>query len=195
MKLYSNQHLIDSHSNYGNVMVGANPLLAQTIHRNFDTMGEEEMKHIVLKCLDNKTIKHELLKFELNNLTLDTKQISLKNFVKEVKRYLIRYHWKAGGFLLEDSEWRVYRKNCSRHEILANHVLFENSLDYSDKEDRDTIVYLEAIVRLLNQISDTIKVNYEFVDEDNDDMKIVWVLLRVVDTEKNEKCNKSKITL
>ena len=67
MEIYNHLHIIDSHSNYGynkndkyNKCADEKKELAEYIYNNYDQMGENELKQIVIKCMSQKKIRMEL---------------------------------------------------------------------------------------------------------------------------------------
>ncbi len=196
MKKYNTLHKLEYYNNFNadisNKSKNEKDELALYIHDNFDTMDEIEMRHMALKCLDMNKIKKILLSYELNNYkNKPITNMSLDAFLKQAIRVITRYQHKAGGFLLEDKEWKVYRHGCKEYDVENNEILFVNSLDRSDVDDENTDLFIRKIVKQLNMISKNITVEIRQIFKHKD--KIAKILLWA--TDKNIKVEKTFVGL
>ncbi|QKF93781.1 hypothetical protein QKU48_gp0323 [Fadolivirus algeromassiliense] len=156
--------------------------LAKYIHQNYHKMDDIEMKHVVLKCLDQNKIKQLLLSYELDNYKMKSKKnMTFEEFKNEAVKILLRYQNKAGGFLLEDINWEIYDPGSLEYDVKNNEMLFVNTLDKSDIDDEETYYYLKKIVKKLNMIGENFNVELRQLFEEGD--KIAKILLWV--TNKN----------
>lgn len=165
--------------------------MAQHINKNLYKMDYEEKKYLFQMCLSTYNIHNELLKFEFNNLNPNHKTITLNNFCTNVKKLLIRYQHKVGGFLLEDMTWTLYDHNDGKYNLTQNEVVFENTMPAfhipkrgeSLKDDifllknyceiEETMIYLNKLTKLLNNLSNNIKISLKFIDSYRDDIIVV----------------------
>lgn len=186
MKHYSLMHKLESHSNLNNNdnndNNNNNEELAEFINNFYDKMGTEELKSIVSKCISDKTVRHLILKFELEQYNQKTavEPISLKQFEKEASKILNRYTHKAGGFLLEDREWTVQLIDTSC-------TLFKNSLDKFDVDDVDTKEFMSKIVYRLNSLSDNIYVTLKYVPSKGDSLTFVCLIAKDMSVKNSKK--------
>ncbi len=182
-KLYNALQQMDMHRNYGIQHTNADYILAEHIHNNYDHMSLEEMKHVVLKCLTEKDIRHILLKYELKYIQRKPSCVSLEQFKKIAIKYLHRYQSKAGGFRIGDCDWTIHDTTSRKYTINANEIVFENTINDNELHTRETVEYLEGILRLLNSISSQVVVTLhtKFYDRD----KIQLLMLKCKEIKKN----------
>ena len=154
--------------------------LATSIYDNFDKLDDLGRRNLLTKCLSNNEINMHLLKFELINKQNDDpeNELTLDEFEKQAFKIINRYHWKAGGFKIEDSEWIQHKHNSKLYDVLSNELLFENTLDRSDVDDEETERYMDHLTRHLNYLSKNIEVEYRYK---NTKEKIVRVLIWATD--------------
>jgi hypothetical protein len=176
MREYKHLHYIHSNINKSKT----NPKkkkLAVILHKNLKKMHLEEKKLFIFKCLDEKNINLILLKFELDNFCPETvKNMEFTNFIKIAKKYINRYQYDAGGFLIEDKIWNLYTSESEEYNLEEKEIIFENSLFETNLNDSETIEFIEKLTNLLNKISDNIEVTKELVQSKKE--SLVWILLR-----------------
>jgi hypothetical protein len=172
MKLYNIKHNLEKNKNYINrvntVSKNEKHELGKYIYNNYDKMDEIEMKLFVLKCMDINEIKRTLLLYELKNYQHKSPKNTktLNEFKYDALKVLKRYHWKAGGFFVEDSDWIIHNTTSTNHEIRENELLFENTISRCDVDDDETDMYLQLLVDRLNLIAKNITVEIRMkVDE------------------------------
>lgn len=161
MKHYHHLHQIEQCKNYNNkihkMKNDDKNTLAEYIHNNYDKLDETEMKIIVLKCLDQNSIKKILLSFELENYQeLPVENMSLTDFTIKAQKILQRYQCRAGGFNVEDIEWIIHKVGSIDHEVMDNEILFVNTIAVCDEEDDELEEYLNNIIKRLNSIAKNI---------------------------------------
>ena len=189
MKKYNLMHVMDDGKNYANMIHSyskdVKQELAEYIHTNYNSMDETEMKTIALKCLDMNEIKKILLSFELKNYKHKhlSQKMSLNEFTNEAMILFKRYQSKAGGFLLEDSEWIVYDNTTTKYEVSENELLFENTINTCDIDDDETTRYLDYIVKRLNSFAKNIYV--EWRQKRNNHSRVMSLLIWITDKDKN----------
>lgn len=173
MKRYNLLSMIDYHSNYAE-RSKKDTNLADYIFDNFDKMDEEEMKLTALKCLNLNDCKRILLSHEFYNLqTEPVKELPLSKFLLNVTKILNRYHYKAGGFYFEDSEWLVHTNKSKEYDIDENCVMIENSISVVDFNNPNTEKFIDKLDYLFDNQADNIDVEMKF--SDNHEAKIIWV--------------------
>lgn len=169
MKMYDFQHKVDKESNYYHSEPKNDEDLASYIfgfYKNLDTIDEKELATIVTKCLTPTQMKRILLEYELKNFKEDideVKDMTMDEFIKKAKFLLNRYQCKAGGFHIEDCEWKMYTSETSgEHYIKDGEVLFVNSIDNCDLENDETDSYLNLLVDRLDSLADNINVELRY---------------------------------
>ena len=201
MKKYILMHSLEAYKDYSDVSSDMSSEerkekenLAKYIYNNYDKMDEIEMKCIAMKCLELNQIKRILLSHELENYKEKGKTMSLDEFHKQVLKYLHRYQHKAGGFLMEDTEWKVTRfSDENNYDLLENEILFSNTLDKSDVNDEETYEYIRSLVRRLNMLAKNIEVTMTRLFREGD--KVAYILLWGTDKNITNVSKKSEIGL
>jgi hypothetical protein len=181
MDLYSKLVDFDTMDSSQKNLTKDSSYLSNLIYSDIDKMTPEEMKVLLPKCYTDRYIKNELLKYEFYNYKHSKKSLSLDEFKVKVQSLLKRYQYKVGGFLLEDSEWRVYDQNTNYYAINHNCLYFENSIDSIDKEDMSTQRYLNRLTEIFNSLTDNITTKFKIYDRDN----CSWVLFKITDMTKD----------
>lgn len=156
-------------------------VIAKFIRDKFDSLSEDEMRKIVIRCMSLKKVKSELLKFELKHYEQETnKNINLQEFAAIAEKILNRYQGVAGGFKVEDFEWtQVERKTQylgNNFEVKKNEIVFLNSIDKLDKNDNELSLYLKRIVEYLDNISNKVDVRHVIKESPKDGL--YWILIR-----------------
>jgi len=137
--------------------------IAELLYKNYDKMDIEEMKNILFKVISEKKIKHELLNYEFKNYnTIPVDSLTLSEFTKEAIKIISRYHWKAGGFLIEDREWLINDHTSLTRNVHQNEIMFENTICVKDINDDNTREYLDTLVEKLSNIAKNISVELRF---------------------------------
>lgn len=162
MKQYNNRQKFDSLDEI-NMKDDDSKKLAQYIRDNYDTMDENEIRTIAMKCLTLSQCKKLLLSYELVNYDNNSDcKLSIDKFMKQAMKILCRYHFKAGGDLLEDDVWTIHKSDSKEYAVGANEVVFSNTIDIYDEDDKDLNYYLEQLVDKLKNIATNIKVKLKF---------------------------------
>lgn len=179
--------------------------LANYIQNNYDTMDTIELYKTALKCLSEHDIRRILLNHELIYYKeTNNKKMTLDEFGKKAMIILNRYQSKAGGFLLEDNNWRLYKHEDTdntntntntyrRHEVMKNEIVFENTFDITDFDDLETEVFLKRIVNRLQMIGSNIDVELRFITDEKD--KIIYTLIWATDKDYNDEQGEPEIGL
>lgn len=198
---YNIMHKLDLANNYGiedEIDMDKNIDIANIINKEYDNLNIDQMRELATKCLTSKQIKrillsHELKYYrsnELKELKLST-ELSLNEFKNIAVNLLNRYQCKAGGFYIEDTEWKVHSYESKEHDIKKYELLFENTVDRSAVEDDDTHQYLEALGKRLNSLASNIDIEIRYKSSRHD--SIIWILIWCID--KNIKKSSAKISL
>lgn len=149
---------------------------ADYINKNFDKMDEVEMRKLMAHITDIKTVKRELLKYEIKYLKNCTPtSLNLKQFENKAVKILNRYQHKAGGFRLEDRTWLIHRSTSTEHTVLNNELLFENTLNDRDYDDVDTNLYLKFLTEQLQSLTTNISVELRFKEPEKGHMISVMI--------------------
>lgn len=193
MKLYNKMHEIASLRNYmidsDEFSVSINNLsergLADYIHNNFSTMEFREKKVLLSKCLSERKIDCELLKYELKyHKNIPEKYMSLRDFEKNAKKVLKRYQWKVGGCYIEDLDWISHKKG-SKYLLGKNQLILENTIDSSDANDNNFLQFMKKILYKLNNVSNNINVKLKYNISKKD--SLTWILLKCTDITQTDK--------
>lgn len=165
--------------------------MASHISKNLYKMDYEEKKYLLHMCLSTYNIHNELLKIEFNYLNPTQETMSMKKFCSCATKMLTRYQHKVGGFLLEDNVWTLYTHVDNKYNLTSNEFVFENTMpafhipkrSESLKEDiyllknyceiEETILYLNKLTKLLNKLSNNIKISLKLIDSYRDDIIVV----------------------
>lgn len=175
IKLYNVLSAIENNSSFTPVRSTGDSQLAELINKNYNSMTQEEMKHIALKCLTDTDIKHILLKYELQNLHRVPLDLHLSEFTKIAAKKLLKYQSRAGGFRFGDRIWKIHDSTSKKYHIYDNEIVFENTLDANSLQDHETIEYLNNILQMLNDISKRIKVTIHSKYSDRDKTHIMML--------------------
>lgn len=189
MKRYNNMHLVDTQ--YDGLKKSDNNL-AEYIHDNVDNMDEHEMRLFANRCLNYLEVRAILLDYDLKyyKYKQSEEEYTLSEFKKIAQKVFHKYHWKAGGLLIEDSEWTFHDSSSNKYNIKGNEILFENTVPIVDTDDYNTSFYLDKLVERLSRMSANILVEYR--TKQNYKSKFMSILIWM--TDKNDK-RKSKISL
>ncbi|ARF09808.1 hypothetical protein Indivirus_3_57 [Indivirus ILV1] len=177
MKTYNYLVQLDKLKNYSYIVNNVNNEdIAQLIYENFDKLDSTGKKKLLMKCLSDREIDRYLLKYELSNYNIKcNEELTLNEFEKKAINVINRYHWKAGGYKIEDSEWIIHRENSKSYEVLANELVFENTIDRSDINDEETEFYMDQLIRHLNSLGTNIEVEYRYKNKKNKTVKLlIW---------------------
>lgn len=153
---------------------------ADFLSKNFHKMDDVEMRRVMASIVDIKTVKRELLKYELKYFERKPKTMTLSKFEIKAQKLLNRYQHKAGGFRLEDKVWLIHHSNSNDHDVKANEILFENTINDNDYEDVETNEYLTFLTKQLSKIAKNIDVDIRFKNPEKGHM--VGVLIWCTDT-------------
>ena len=216
MKLYNLFHHLESEKNYmqKSLMTKKQQLysqeLAKHIHVNYDKMDKEELKYLAIKCLTEKDFRRILLDYELTHYHDEdeiskNKDMSLKEFIKNGIEILNKYQGKAGGFYMDNYEWKVYDYNSIsnidynnkfdkhkyQYNIYKNEAVFENTTSIYDSYDEHTIKYIDKLIEKLESLSKNIKIDLE-VRKDRKN-KTAYILIWAIDDNIMDEINEDNI--
>ncbi len=169
---------------------------AQIIHDNFDKLDSFGKRNLLAKCLSDREVDMYLLRFELVNFcnkTQSEQELSLDEFEKKAIQIINRYHWKAGGYKIEDSEWIVHKSDSKSYKVLSNELLFENTIDRTDVEDEETEFFMDHLINQLNHLSKNIEVEYRYKNrKDKTPRILIWATdTNIIINSDNESSNES----
>ncbi len=167
MDMYGNY----SHGNHiSNDMVDVSEIIA----KDYNNMTQEELKYLLPKCLCDEDMRRIILHYELENIKVIPKKMCLKKFICNATKILKRYQFKAGGFALYDSCWKIYDHTSKKYKLRINEVIFEN-MTRNGVCDTETFEYLKNILRILNNISTTIRVSFHTISIERDDIQLIII--------------------
>lgn len=180
---YNTLHRIDYLSNYKNeifknISDNESNMIANIIQQNLNNMSEIEIQQILCKCLNINYMKFLLLRYELIHYVDEiVEEMSIDDFINKTKHILCRYQSKAGGFLLEDIEWTLYRNCYDDFVINKNMALFVNTVSITNKDDNELIEYIDLLETRLNSIAKNIKVEIRSIVSIKDKIEniLLWI--------------------
>jgi hypothetical protein len=156
---------------------------------NYLTIDKTYKMNLLEKCLSDKKINRELLKYELINSIKYFQSENIKftriEFVKKALDLLKKYQCKAGGYFIEDDEWTIYKTDFKDEIVSENKLYLENSIDKNDAKDSDTFLFMERITLLLNALSKSINVSYKLKESKKDDL--TWIYIMILFTSNKKK--------
>jgi hypothetical protein len=199
MKLYNNRHCVEKETNYYMASKKSDSDLASYIfdnYKNLDTVNDQELAQVAMKCLTPNQLKSILLEYELRNYKVEEyKEMTLEEFTKEAKFLLNRYQCKAGGFRIEDNEWTLYTSDnmpdSGEYYIKDNELLFVNTVNNCDIESDETDTYLDSLVDRLDRLATNVDVEIRY--EKSPKNKPSWLLLWITYNEDTIKVNTDEI--
>jgi hypothetical protein len=155
--------------------------IAQLTKNNLENFKKNEIIDLYIKTLTLETIHNNLLYNELIHLTdrIDYKKDdSLEKMSKIILSVFERYPPKIANSLLEDDEFTEHNAKSIRYSYLKdNEIIFENSIKKAHKEDRNTVDYLDNLLKYFKRNIDTdlISVRLKMIDWSD---KISWVVFK-----------------
>jgi hypothetical protein len=196
MKLYNEMHKIALLQNYimdeniGPMFSDEHDInkveLAKNIcSKNLCNIEYGEKNILASKCISEKKIDMELLKFELKYLPVTTvNYMELDDFKLAAKALLKKYQWKAGGYYIEDIDWITHKKG-SKYSLGANQLVLENTIDTSDCHSEEFVNFMKKILNILNNMANNIDVRIKYETSKTD--SLTWIIIKCSDNTRNEK--------
>ena len=186
MKNYNTRHKIETSTPYNTQFSSKvddeKQMLAKYIHNNYSTMDEKEMQTILMKCLDVGKIKSLLLQYELENYEEKAKKrLSLSEFKNKAEQIFTRYQCRAGGFLIEDTEWSVHDSKSTHYDVKENELVFENTVNMIDLANDDVDDYLYFIIKRLETIAENIEVELRQQVKHKTVYLLIWATDKTID--------------
>jgi len=146
MTIYNNLHKLCKKQRFAK-----STALAEYIHDNFDKMNDGEVRRIATKALSIDECKKILLEYELAfHNTPPKKYMSLSDFNIVATKIFNRYHWKAGGFLIEDNKW-----TCTVEDDKLTYVNTMCKIDTTCSENK---TYLNNLLKKMRNVAENINV-------------------------------------
>lgn len=178
-KILELRYCIDSHEKYTTLITKCDNQmynLAEHIEKYYNSMTKEEMKAVVSKIMTEKDLRRFLMEYEMKNLNIETKDISIEMFRKIAQAKLDRYHYKAGGFCFGNNKWICHDSTSDQYFVDEAAIVFENTLHENYFYDEKAIDFVKDILVILNKISKNIKTTLHWRYSDRD--KMYWILLK-----------------
>jgi len=183
LKKINNYQQLEKLKNYyyneytGNYKKTGDSDFANYLNKNLDKCTDEELKYLCLKYIDSKKAKSILLLYELENYKEEQEEMELVDFIKYTKQIFRRYQGKASGFLIEDTEWKIYTETTNEYNLKENEILLENSINKLDIDNHDTIKFLNLIENRLQQKTSNIDVDIRINNNDGKDTAFILIWL------------------
>ena len=196
MKLYNEMHHTASLQNYmtdenvGPTFCDKNDVnraeLAKNIcSKNLRNIEYNEKNMLLSKCISDKKMDIELLKFELKYLPVNkVDHMEINNFKSVAKTLLKKYQWKAGGYHIEDIDWIVHKKG-SKYSLSENQLVLENTIDTMDCHSEEFINFMKKIHNILDNTAKNIDVRIKYETSKTD--SLTWIIIKCSDNTKKEK--------
>lgn len=180
---YIDLYQLELERNYNNditaVTQDVNDGVLKHINSNYDTFDQSELEKVALKCLSQNGLKQIILKHELKYYRNKPQDMKLSQFKELASKLLQRYHYKAGGFLLEDPDWVIHLPPDYQYGLQENEIVFINTINRTDVDNEETYQYLTLIVERLQSLTKNIKVEVRYKKHYHS--KTVHVLILCID--------------
>jgi hypothetical protein len=150
--------------------------LAGYIHYNYDKMDDAEKKQMVMKLLDEDTVKSFLLTFEFTYYDYKKRDMTLDEFITKATYIFDRYQTRVCGSAIEDTKWIVHRTDSPYFSVRGNEIVFQNTIDNIDINDCSLKKYLNTLVHKLNGLSVNIEVELEFIEKKKLSYVLIWAI-------------------
>lgn len=176
INVYNTICQMDMYGNYSHGTQISNNMfdLTDIIARDYNNMTREELKYLLPKCLCDEDMRRIILDYELRNIKVTPTNMCLKKFICEATKVFKRYQFKAGGFALCDSRWKVYDHTSGKYTLCVNEVIFENMI-CGDTCDTETFEYLKNILRVLSNMATSIRVSFHTISIERDAIQLIII--------------------
>jgi len=139
------------------------------------SITNEEIRNLAHRLMTDKMAKFIVFSHMLENYHPKTKNLTMDEFIKEAQKIFIYFQNSGGGFSIEDTNWQIKTSKDKKYKLKENEIMFINSISQSDINDCETELYVNNIIRILNELATNIKVEYRLNEGTN---KIFWILIK-----------------
>ena len=87
-----------------------------------------------------------------------------------------KFQWVVGGYLIEDPEWLIEKKNSKRFKINENEMILSNTLNYLDDA---TELFMENLIKYVNNFVDKDKIQIRFKIKDDELLDLTFIVIFV----------------
>lgn len=129
--------------------------IAEEIYKTYNKKNKEKLYELYKKIKEEKEIMSEILKYEMKNYKRKGEK---KEYEEEVGEILKRYHWRAGGYEMDEKEWRCYKKKETKaiknkeYEIMEGEILYVNTINPQDGKKKEIIEYIETLRKRISEV-------------------------------------------
>jgi len=159
--------------------------LSNYFYDNYCKMDDDMVKEYVTKCMSPYFMRSIILRHELKHYKETIKEhMTLNEFNEKAIKIFQRYQSKAGGFMLEDTVWSVY-KFGEDDTVSKNEILYQNTLALCDSEDKELDEYFDLLKKRLRQLATNMDV--EIRSHQDLKSKIEYINIWVTDKSMQDK--------
>ena len=159
MTMYDNLHRLQSISDDDDNDQDLSDI-ASYIHKNYITMDDNEMGHILLRCISNREVRKELLNIEFKHYIPNMKyNLTLNEFSHEARPFLNRFLLTTIGSTFEDVKWTFRNHNSKKYKLNENQIVFD--ITSKNIPGYNSLIY--DLEKILNGICDVIIVKLHIV--------------------------------
>lgn len=161
-------------------LLNENKIFAEETYKlNLEDKDNDTLFSLYKNVLKKETLIREILENEFLNLNPTEKIEDMNLFIEKFQKNLARYHSYLSGDVFEDSEWYINdNDNSSEYfKLEDNTVLLFNTINRSDQWNKKMLLFIKNIKKIMNKMSETIKVSSSLIDDTN--RNTCWVIFKV----------------
>jgi len=161
-------------------LLNENKIFAEETYKiNLEDKDNDTLFSLYKNVLKRETLIREILENEFLNLNPTEKIEDMNLFVEKFQKNLARYHSYLSGDVFEDSEWYINdNDNSSEYfKLEDNTVLLFNTINRSDQWNKKMLLFIKNIKKIMNKMSETIRVSSSLIDDTN--RNTCWVIFKV----------------
>ncbi|ATZ80728.1 hypothetical protein BMW23_0682 [Bodo saltans virus] len=156
--------------------------LSNTIHNDMNKIMNDDEYAIILhnKIMTKNKIIRDLLTYDFLNYSPDIQINKFDEFVLYAVDTLKKFHYKVGGFNLEDKDWILTDIDNHRFKIKHNQKILYNSIR-KKFYDKDLLWFMDGIIQYINKIADTKKfiAKHTFIEDSRH--SLCWIVIKLID--------------
>jgi hypothetical protein len=161
-------------------LLNENKIFAEETYKlNLEDKDNDTLFSLYKNVLKRETLIREILENEFLNLNPTEKIEDMNLFIEKFQKNLARYHGYLSGDVFEDSEWYINdNDNSSEYfKLEDNTVLLFNTINRSDQWNKKMLLFIKNIKKIMNKMSETIRVSSSLIDDTN--RNTCWVIFKV----------------
>jgi hypothetical protein len=147
---------------------------------NDDDNDENTGKTLHSQILTKEKIMQDLLLYDLLNYAPSIQIENFNDFVEFVVKILNKFHYKIGGFNLEDKDWILVDIDNHRFKLRSNERVLYNSIQ-KKFYDKELVLFLNNIINYAQKFIDVKKFSISHCAKPDDRHTLCWVVIRMID--------------